>query len=57
MVPLDDFGLKGLRSNDLMVEVENQRAAGNLGLVVGVGTGDASELGISLLVGAKYIKG
>ena len=40
-----------------MVEVDNWRAAGDLGLVVGVGMGDASELGISLLVGAKYVKG
>ena len=57
MVPLDDFGLKGLRSNDPMVEVDNWRVAGNLGLVVRVGMGDVSELGISLLVGAKHVEG
>ena len=57
MVPLDDFRLKGLRSNDPVVEVDNRRATGDLGLVGGVGTGDASELGISLLVGAEDIKG
>ena len=57
MVPLDDLGLEGLRSNNLIVKVDNQRAASNFGVVVGVGTGDALELGIGLLVGTKHVEG
>ena len=57
MVPLDDFRLKGFRSNNPVVKVDNRRAIGDLGLVGRVGMGDASELGISLLVGAEDVEG
>ena len=41
----------------MIVKVDNQRVAGDLGVVLLVGTGEVLELGVSLLMVADNIKG
>ena len=56
MVPGDDLRLERLGSNNLIVKIDNWRAAGDLGVVFGVGAGEALELGIGLLVSTDNVE-
>ena len=56
VVPANDLGLEQLGSNNAIVKVDNQRATSNLHVVLLVGMGEVSELGISLLMGADDVK-
>ena len=55
-VPGNDFRLEGPWCDNPIIEIDNWRAAGDLGAVSGVGTGEASELGISLLVSTDNVE-
>ena len=57
MVPGNDLGLERLGSNNAIIKVDNQRATSDLGVVLVVGMGEVSELGIGLLMSADNVKG
>ena len=57
VVPGNELGLERLGSNNVIIKVDNRRATGDLGVVLVGGTGEALELGISLLMSADNIKG
>ena len=57
MVPINDFGLESLWGDNMIMEMDDWSAAGDLGLALGVGLGEGTELGVSLLMGADDIEG
>ena len=57
VVPGNDLRLKQFGSDNVIVKVDNQRAASHFCVVLLVGTGEVSELCISLLMGANNVEG
>ena len=57
MVPGNDLRLEQFGSNNAIVKVVNQRVAGDFCVVLLVGMGEVSELGIGLLMSADNIEG
>jgi hypothetical protein len=56
VVPINDFGLESLWGDNTILKMDDRSAAGDLGVVLRVGLGKGTELGISLLMGAMTSK-